>query len=88
MSRDYTPADERTAKALERIADALEERAVSDRKRCDVAAIEAIARARFVREQYDEELWPTLRDRYAEQIKLDLAALADAGMGVVGMDPS
>ncbi|WP_280246190.1 hypothetical protein [Nocardia abscessus] len=88
MSRDYTPADERTANALERIADALEERAVFNRKRCDAAAVEAIARARFVREQYDEELWPTLRERYAEDAKQVLADLAAARMGVFGTEPS
>jgi hypothetical protein len=88
MSRDYTPADERTANALERIATAMEERAVSDRKRCDVAAVEVITRARFAREEYDEALWPVVRDRYAEEAKQILSDLADAGMGVFGLEPS
>ena len=88
MSRDYYSPEERTANALERIADAMEDRAVSNRKRCDVAAVEAIARARFVREQYDEELWPTLRDSYAEDAKQILADLAEAGMAVFETEPS
>lgn len=75
MSRDYTPPGERAANALERIADALEVRITADRTRM----AEVIARARFDRWEYAEDLWPSIRKRELPQIFQDLDALTAAG---------